>query len=187
MQETKSRNDRRRAVAAAKKQWLEEWLNRQQAVAAAKKKAEEEVLNRLAELSKKATIKAEKTEKQEVAAAKSPKKTEQQDAVKSKNALAAKKEATVKDCGHWVALKRAALDRVRRRLRPKPGDDLVLSDTDFEELFLEQIGARQAKCTANRRSANQHTANRRTAGVAAPVDRGQAQGKSAHGASKSGR
>ena len=91
--------------------------------------------NSLAELSKKATIKVEKTEKQEVAASKSPKKTEQQDAVKSKNALAAKKEATVKDCGHWVALKRAALDRVRRRLRPKPGDDLVLSDSDFEISF----------------------------------------------------
>ena len=84
----------------------------------------------LAELSKKARVEAEKNKKQEAAVAKTPKKTEQRDAAKSKKAEAAKKEATEKDCWHWAALKRAALDRRRRRLRPKPGDDLVLSDSD---------------------------------------------------------
>ena len=107
----KDRNRRNRTDETQRRQ------KRRRAAAPAKKKAKEEVLKHLAELFKKARIKAERTEKQEVAAAKSPKKTEQQDAVKSENVLAAKKEATVKDCGHWVALKRAALDRVRRRLR----------------------------------------------------------------------
>ena len=89
----------------------EESKNRQrrrQAAASAKKKEMQDKLKQeamaeaLAELSKKGSIEHEK--KQE----------------------AKKQEA--KKAQERVALKAAAVDRRRRRLRPKPGDDLLLSD-----------------------------------------------------------
>ena len=48
-------------------------------------------------------------------------------------AEAEKKKSEQRDAASWAALKRAALDRVRHRLHPKPGDDLVLSDSDVEK------------------------------------------------------
>ena len=84
-------------------------LRRRQAAASAKKKEMQDKLKQeamaeaLAELSKKGITEHEK--KQE-----------------------AKKKLEAKKAQEWVALKAAAVDRRRRRLRPKPGDDLLLSD-----------------------------------------------------------